>query len=126
MAHSPLYADHAEGWRYVAWTRFHCTLGDVLILLGAFWATAALFRSWRWPVTRSRLARVFFTLFGLGYTIWSEWFNASVRDSWAYAPEMPQVLGIGLSPILQWLVVPTVLLIVLRHGRSAFMGGIDD
>ncbi len=45
LAQSPLYADHATGWGYIAWTRVHCTLGDVLILLGAFWATAAVFRS---------------------------------------------------------------------------------
>ena len=112
---SPLYADHAIGWRYVAWTRFHCTLGDVLILLGAFWGTAAVFRSWRWPASRGSAAAATFVSFGLGYTIWSEWFNTAVREAWAYAPAMPRVLGIGLSPLAQWLVIPTLLVLLLRR-----------
>lgn len=114
LAQSPLYTDHGEGWRHVAWTRFHCTLGDVLILLGAFWATAAVHRSWRWPVTRGRGAVTFFVASGLAYTSWSEWLNTSVREAWAYAPAMPRVLGIGLSPLLQWLVLPPLLLAVVR------------
>ena len=114
LAQSPLYTDHLNGWRYVLWTRFHCTLGDVLILLGVFWATAAVFRSWRWPLSRGPSAAAAFVLFGLAYTIWSEWLNTSVRQAWEYAPAMPRVLGIGLAPLLQWLVVPIVLLLVMR------------
>jgi len=118
LVQSPLYADHANGWRYVAWTRFHCTVGDVLILLGAFWATAAVFRSWRWPATRGMGAAGAFLGFGLAYTIWSEWFNTSVREAWAYAPAMPQVFGIGLSPLVQWLVLPALLVLILRARPS--------
>ncbi len=119
LGQSPLYADHSNGWRYVAWTRFHCTLGDVLILLGAFWATAAVFRSWRWPVTRSPRAAGVFVAFGLAYTVWSEWFNTSVREAWTYAPAMPLVFGAGLSPLSQWLVLPTVLALILRASAGS-------
>ena len=114
LAQSPLYADHANGWRYVAWTRIHCTLGDVLILLGAFWATAAIYRSWRWPVTRGNGAAAVFLGCGLLYTAWSEWFNTTVREAWAYAPAMPRVLGMGLSPLMQWLTLPALLVLIMR------------
>ena len=122
LAQSPLYEDHVNGWRYVAWTRFHCTVGDVLILLGAFWATAAVFRSWGWPATRGAAAAGAFLGFGLAYTAWSEWFNVGVREAWAYAPSMPLVFGMGLSPLLQWLVLPTLLILILRAGTSRSNG----
>ena len=48
--------------------------------------------------------------FGVAYTVFSEWLNVTVRASWTYASAMPRVppLGIGLFPLLQWIVVPVV------------------
>ncbi len=47
---------------------------------------------------------------GVAYTGFSEWLNVYLRRSWAYSDWMPLIpLGghrIGLSPILQWLLVP--------------------
>lgn len=117
MAQSALYTDHGNGWSYVLWTRFHCTLGDVLILLGAFWATGAVHRAWNWPAKRGWRASALFVGFGLAYTVWSEWFNTTVRESWAYAPQMPTVVGIGLAPLGQWLVVPALLLWALKASK---------
>jgi hypothetical protein len=115
LSHSPLYADHGMGLWHVAWTRFYCTLGDVLILLGAFWTTGAVFRSRQWPSDGNRAAGVLFILLGFTYTAWSEWFKSVVRGSWEYASAMPRILGLGLTPLLQWLVVPPVLLWIVRH-----------
>lgn len=127
FAQSPLYADQANGWQYLVWTRLHCTLGDVLILLGAFWATAAIYRSWRWPVTGGTGAVAVFLGAGLVYTAWSEWFNTTVREAWTYSSAMPRVLGMGLSPLLQWLVLPALLVFIMRlsAGRSYFTGGTE-
>jgi hypothetical protein len=46
---------------------------------------------------------------GVGYTIFSEWLNIVVREAWAYRDIMPviPVIDAGLTPFLQWLVVPT-------------------
>jgi len=118
LAHSPLYADHGKGLGYVLWTRVHCTLGDVLILLAAFWATGEVYRSWRWPQTHGSVAAALFVGFGLAYTTWSEWFNTSVREAWAYAPAMPRAFGVGLTPLLQWLVLPPLLLLIIRFGAD--------
>ena len=115
LAQSPLYADHARGVAYFLWTRIHCTVGDVLILLGAFWATALLHRARDWPRTRGAGAAATFIALGLAYTAWSEWLNTTVRGAWAYAPAMPRIAGIGLAPLLQWLVVPVLLLLLLRR-----------
>ena len=49
-------------------------------------------------------------IFGLGYTIFSEWLNVEVRGAWAYSARMPVVpiIGTGLAPLLQWLILPVV------------------
>jgi hypothetical protein len=48
--------------------------------------------------------------FGLAYTGFSEWLNVYARRSWAYSDLMPVIpfagYRIGLSPILQWILVP--------------------
>ena len=49
---------------------------------------------------------------GLGFTIFSEWYNVYVVGAWAYQPTMPLVAGIGLTPLLQWVVVPTLMLLL--------------
>ena len=59
------------------------------------------------------------TAFGLIYTAYSEWVNVYQIGSWGYAPDMPLVFGIGVSPLLQWLVVPLVTLSILRMPRTA-------
>jgi hypothetical protein len=114
LAQSPLYADYSGGWRYIGWTRLHCALGDVLVLLCSFWATALAYHSRRWPAIRGPDALAVFLAFGLSYTVGSEWYNTTVRGAWAYASAMPQIWGIGLSPILQWIVVPGLLISIIR------------
>jgi hypothetical protein len=65
-----------------------------------------------WPSSGARPVWLLLLAFGFGYTIYSEWLNVNVRGSWAYSPLMPTVpfLGTGLSPLLQWLIVPTLTL----------------
>ena len=116
---SPLYTDHARGLAYVLWTRLHCTGGDVLILLGAFWVTSLILRSRQWWRDARKGPVLLFTLLGLSYTIWSEWLNMEVRRSWEYAPAMPRVLGLGLTPLLQWILLPSCVLALVRRPTSA-------
>lgn len=112
--HSPLYTDHAEGFTYVLWTRLHCTVGDLLILLFSFWATSLVFRSRHWIGLNCAGGAPLFTGFGLGYTVWSEWYNTQVSLAWEYASTMPQLFGIGLTPLLQWLIVSPTLVVIVR------------
>jgi hypothetical protein len=112
---TPLYEDAGRGLAYLAWTRLHCTAGDVLILLAAFWLTSLSFRSRRWFACSGWLAPGLFVVLGLAYTAWSEWANTSLRDAWQYRPQMPALFGIGLAPMLQWLVIPPILVLLLRR-----------
>jgi hypothetical protein len=105
----------------------HCTGGDLLIALVSL--TVALIGTWAvdWPQQRFWRVAILAIAFGMAYTAFSEWLNVYVRKSWAYSHWMPTVtLGgvhIGLSPLLQWLAVPTLAFraaetVVLRRMRS--------
>jgi hypothetical protein len=106
----PLYTIWWTGTRReIVVAATHCTGGDVLIatttlLIGALFARL---RGWSPFGARMILATI-----GLGviYTIVSEWLNVEVWRSWSYTSAMPVIpwLGTGLSPLLQWLIVPGV------------------
>ena len=109
FAHMPLYALWETGSRgEIAFAALHCTGGDILIAASALVATLFLLGSNQWPDAVYRRVAFATILIGLGYTIFSEWLNISVRDSWAYRDLMPviPVINAGLSPIAQWIVLP--------------------
>jgi hypothetical protein len=109
-------------WQSDAWTIAaavaHCTAGDVLIAAATYALAAAIARTWLWPLRRPTLGIASSVAAGVAYTAVSEWLNVSVLGSWAYAQAMPVVAGIGLSPLLQWVVVPLVVLGTLRYSMS--------
>jgi hypothetical protein len=114
VMHLPLYTIwRSAGWGPISFDVLHCTAGDVTI--GAAVLSLSIVSVGRqWPYTsRSRWHVALLAIaLGVGYTIFSEWLNVSVRGSWAYAPLMPIVpfLGTGLSPLLQWIVIPPIAL----------------
>ncbi|MEO7795630.1 MAG: hypothetical protein ABIV06_12745 [Thermoanaerobaculia bacterium] len=118
IAQTPLYADAGRGLTYLGWTRLHCAVGDVLILMVAFWVTAGAFRDRFWIQERRPGAIALFVMSGLVYTIWSEWWNVAIARNWAYAEAMPTVFGIGVAPLLQWLVVPILAVTLVRRFRA--------
>jgi len=115
IAQLPLYTLWEESPRFfIAYAVVHCTLGDIAIgtlaLLVALIATRArTVKTWRW-----RQVALLLVIPAVGYTALSEWINTIARGSWAYSALMPVIrLGgfeIGLSPLLQWLVIPPVAL----------------
>lgn len=91
------------------------TAGDVVILLAAYALSAVTVRSRWWIRTSSRRAMAVFIAGGIAITIAFEWLNVYVLDRWAYASGMPLLVGIGLSPLLQWVVVPPATLWLARR-----------
>ena len=113
-AQLPLYTLWRIGTpREIAFALFHCTGGDVLITTTTFAAAVALARHFRWPPFGWRMMFTAIIL-GAAYTIFSEWLNVEIRRSWSYSAAMPVVpfLGTGLTPLLQWLIVPGLALAV--------------
>jgi hypothetical protein len=107
-AQLPLYTIWSTGTRLeILFAVIHCTAGDLLITASALSLAAPVARIGRWPFFGNRMALTAILL-GLGYTVFSEWLNTQIRQSWSYTEAMPLLppLGTGLTPFLQWLVVP--------------------
>lgn len=93
------------------------TVGDAGIALVSFWTVALAVRSRSWvihPTTRQLLG---FVAVGIGITITFEWLATEVLDRWSYAEPMPTLplLGTGLLPILQWIVLPPAIVWLVRR-----------
>lgn len=55
---------------------------------------------------------VYFTI-GMAVTVAIEkW--AVAGGTWDYTESMPTIAGIGLSPLLQWLVLPALIILMVR------------
>jgi hypothetical protein len=111
----PLYAFEPDvSWIEIAYAVAHCTFGDAMVaftsyVLGALWTRAP-----RWPLERPASGFAVSLASGLIWTVWAEWYNVYVLRSWAYASGMPTILGIGVSPVLQWVVLPALALVLVR------------
>jgi hypothetical protein len=120
-AHLPLYAIWGQGTpRDKLVAVLHCSAGDILIAISA-WAFALIVAGRPgWPAEGFRRVALLTITSGLAYTAFSEWMNTAVRHSWAYSGLMPVIpgLGVGLSPLLQWLFVPSLALWAARHNRA--------
>ena len=104
----------------IAYAVGHCTAGDVLIACSSYILTAFLLGDAEWPASRPWRGLAISILYGVAYAVYSEWRNVYVERSWSYSPDMPMIFGIGLSPLLQWIIVPlaTVLIVHAWSGRS--------
>lgn len=107
----PLYTIWYEGSpREIVFAAVHCTGGDLLIASVALLAALMVVGDGRWPRVRFQAVALVAILGGLAYTIFSEWLNTEIRGSWAYSEWMPKLplIGAGLSPFAQWVIVPIV------------------
>lgn len=110
-AQLPLYGIWREATSYeIAYAVLHCTIGDIMIGLVSLVLAALLLTQFR-PKRRVNFAMFgAATIFGVTYTIFSEWLNVYVRQSWSYSELMPTVgwgeIWIGVSPFAQWVLLP--------------------
>ncbi|QTF92871.1 hypothetical protein [Halomonas sp. BM-2019] len=93
------------------------TLGDVLIALVAYWAVAAVLRRRDWLLRPDIRAIAGFVVVGVVITIGLEWHATALQDRWQYAERMPTLplLGTGLAPLLQWLLLPPLVVWLVRR-----------
>lgn len=116
-AQLPLYILSDESTGALAYAVLHCTVGDALIAGGAYVLAGFALQQADWPPVRPWAGAAIALPFGIAYTIYSEWDNVYRAGNWAYAADMPLILGVGLAPLLQWLVVPTIVLVLVRAWR---------
>lgn len=86
---------------------------DVVIGIAAYLAAALAARRLLWIRERKWLPVAVYFAVGLGVTIAIERWAISV-GRWQYREAMPTIAGIGLTPLLQWIVVPAAIIAVVR------------
>ncbi len=108
-AQLPLYTLWDTGtFSQIAGAVFHCTLGDVIIAAVALVIALVLFASPGWPHASFGKVLCAAIVVGVGYTIYSEYANTTLRAAWTYSTRMPTLpwFGTGLAPFMQWIIVP--------------------
>lgn len=91
--------------------------GDVIIVLIGFWLAAISARTRQWFFDRACGPFAIYVLTGVVITLAIE--HVAIRSDWGwrYAATMPliPVIGAGLTPVLQWLVLPPLTLWFARR-----------
>lgn len=127
--HVPTYAGMAEmtHWQGVKLCT-SATIGDVGFALTAFWTASLVARTRHWMGNQFALPVLVFLGTGIALTVGFEFYYTQVTHRWAYSDLMPIVppIGTGLSPLLQWFVIPPIVLWLSRRhlaGDARFKGG---
>ena len=116
VVHTYFYTMKDSGFSTMLYGWFHCTGGDVMITLGSFWLVSLISWNRRWFLKLNRVNFVGFIMAGVVYTFLSERLNVYVFKSWSYSEAMPVIpwFKVGLTPILQWLLIPPVVILMVR------------
>jgi hypothetical protein len=121
VAQLPLYTIWRDGTaREIAFAVLHCTGGDALIGMGSLGTALLLAGTAEWPRARFWTVLVLTLVIGVGITVYLEWLNVEIKQAWAYTAAMPRLppLGTGLTPVLQWLLLPPLALVLARRAAG--------
>ncbi len=118
----PLYTIWSDGdVPAIVFAVLHCTVGDALIAGFGLVLSLLLVGKEEWPHSRFKAVVLITISMGFGYTVYSEWRNTTVTHNWGYTSAMPTLMGIGLAPLAQWLLIPSAVFCWLhRHLRVPF------
>ncbi len=121
----PLFAGFTEFQFYQV--ILHCTkatFGDVVISLLAFAGACLVTRSRMWIISMNKSGVVSFLAIGLVITIVFELLATGPLNRWEYGELMPMapVIGVGASPIAQWIILPLLQLWFVK--RQIIGGGV--
>ncbi len=116
----PLYTiASSEPAQRIIFAVVHCTAGDLVISIAAYFLAAFAVHALDWPLVRAWTGGALATAAGLAYVVYSEWYNVYQAGNWAYTSAMPTVFGIGVSPLLQWAVIPALTMLAVRKSARA-------
>lgn len=122
LTQAPLYEGVATAayWTVVKGCA-RATIGDGFILVVAYWSVAVVAKDRWWFARPDPLRLVGFVAVGIVITVVLE--RLALQSTfagwgWRYSEAMPIVpgIGVGLTPLLQWLILPLITLwLVRRH-----------
>jgi hypothetical protein len=114
----PFFRDMASAPHWSA-TMF-CSLasvGDGIIMLVSFGVVAAIAGAHAWILQPSAMQVAIFAMTGVAITVTAERVATERLQWWSYADRMPTLplLGTGVLPLLQWLVLPPLVVWFVRR-----------
>lgn len=123
----PFFSGMSDGHH---WTNvkicFRATLGDVLITLISYWVVALLFMRRHWLSNPAGGELALFIGLGVIATVVIERLALAGTwvGGWAYSERMYviPVLKVGLAPLLQWLLLPPLVVWFSRRQIAAHAG----
>lgn len=116
---APLFAGY-ESFEQHFWICFRATWGDLLFMLTIYVALAVVHQDWLWirhrTVYRHPATWMITLFFGLLLAANFELWAVYVNQRWQYAERMPMIpiLHIGLTPVLQMMIIPLLSLLTTR------------
>ncbi len=104
---------HMDGIRIC----LQATVGDMVIALIAFWVASFLAETRRWPAQPDRRSIAAWLSTGIAVTLAIEFYSTEIMARWAYGASMPRLplIGTGIAPVAQWIVLPLLVLWYLRR-----------
>ena len=92
----------------------HCTFGDGVIALGCYWIASLLVRSRFWVLAPTWPQVTAFTVLGFVYTFFSEIYRVRIANLYGLAGFVIPGIGISWLPLLQWALLPPLILYFTR------------
>lgn len=89
------------------------TLIDALIILGIYYIIALINKNTKWIFTNKKLNYLITIILGTIIAVYIE-LNALNQDRWSYTQFMPTIFGIGLTPLLQMIILPLLTFMILK------------
>ena len=101
------------------------TFGEVGFALTAFLLTSLAARERQWFRRPAAWQFLMYLGIGVSLTIGFEYYYTQISLRWTYSELMPLVppFGTGLSPLLQWIIVPTLALWMTRRQTAEDVDG---
>lgn len=102
------------------------TVGDAVIMLVAYWVVSAYYGDRGWIIVPRTAQISLFVAVGATVTVAIERLvlEGLWIQEWRYSPSMPVLpgIGVGLSPVLQWLLLPPLVIWFARRQMAAPRG----
>lgn len=110
-----LYNDHTDGPLNFIWVHIKASLGDVIIFLLIYALGILISQNRNWFLKKSKAKYFIASLLGFALAVIIERYALSI-SRWTYNDLMPVIpfFKVGLSPILQMILLPVVTLLYLN------------
>lgn len=115
ISQMPLFSEMGMGIRsdYLEFLRIHweVTGKDALMVVVIYIVIGFLLRNWEWSKNFNRGWMILWITLPFWQAV-IEYYSVYLYHRWAYAETMPLIFGIGLSPILQMLILPSIAILL--------------